>query len=246
MTKYKCPYCGQNSLKLNKVPFQDWLQVRNHAKMCKKSDKTYSICTYHGPIKYSEYDRYESIKDLKIDYPNLSFNITYFTTLRKRGIVKIGQKRWSPETIVSSIKDYYKLYNKVPEERDFTGTKYPVHNTVIKHCGSWNNAIKLAGFQPNMSDTYGTPTIALDGIKYKSNFEANFVNKYLYNKYSFSYELPYGNGWYFDFYIKELNLYIEVTDYIKPKRIVDKIEYCKLNNIKLLIVDRNNFETLTL
>ena len=57
--------------------------------------------------------------------------------------------------------------------------------------------------------------------------------KNIYSKYNYIYELKYTNkNWRYDFYIKELDLYIELYGKLDPIRIQEKINYHKLNNIK--------------
>ena len=64
----------------------------------------------------------------------------------------------------------------------------------------------------------------------------------MYNNYTYEYEPKYPNRWLFDFYIKELELYIEIdggfTDAIGNYRtkLNNKIQYCKNNNIKLKVL----------
>ncbi len=38
---------------------------------------------------------------------------------------------------------------------------------------------------------FGEPTKGKDGNQYKSKFEANFCNKFLYENWSYEYEKPY-------------------------------------------------------
>lgn len=69
--------------------------------------------------------------------------------------------------------------------------------------------------------------------------EAYFVDNFLYKKYSYEYYTPYGNGWFYDFYIKELDLYIELDGGFTGeyrKKIEQKVEYNKIMNRKLLVV----------
>ena len=58
---------------------------------------------------------------------------------------------------------------------------------------------------------YGNTTRGKDGRNYKSEFEADFCNKFLYQKYSYEYEKPYNDGSKrkSDFYLNDLDLYIE-------------------------------------
>ena len=60
---------------------------------------------------------------------------------------------------------------------------------------------------------YGTPKTAKDGIKYRSTFEANFVDKYLYGKnIKYEYEKKYpGSRQKCDFYLTDLDIWIELV-----------------------------------
>ena len=71
---------------------------------------------------------------------------------------------------------------------------------------------------------YGNATRGKDGRNYKSQFEADFCNKFLYQKYSYEYEKPYNDGSRrkSDFYLNDLDLYIKCPDgeliyYVKRK-----------------------------
>ena len=86
---------------------------------------------------------------------------------------------------------------------------------------------------------FGKVSIGKDGIKYKSQFEADFSDKFLYQKYSYEYEKLYNDGSKrkCDFYLNDLNLYIEcvyhnfqsVPKYLtydsKTKIILEKCRY---------------------
>ena len=62
-----------------------------------------------------------------------------------------------------------------------------------------------------MNEIYGKSTYGKDGILYRSMFEANFADKFLYEQYTYEYEKPYNDGTKrtCDFYVKDLNLWIE-------------------------------------
>lgn len=161
--------------------------------------------------------------------------------LEECGCIENSRIQWSKETIMNKIQEFYSLYNRIPKCKEFINPLYPSYGTVINRFGSWNQAIIESGYIPNTpSDIYGIPTVAKDGVLYRSKAEAYFVDNFLYKKYTYQYELPYGNGWLFDFYIKELDLYIELDGNIKKQDYIDKmmnkIEFCKSNNIKLRVI----------
>ncbi len=146
---------------------------------------------------------------------------------------------YNNEKLLEFIKSFYIAENRVPQARDFiSNSNYPSSATYQDRFGSWNKAVELAGFSPNINDGYGNRTVAKDGILYRSQAEAHFVNNYLLDSYDFEYEKKYGNGWLFDFYLPEHNLYIELDGGLRPQRIEEKIEFCKVNNIKLLVITK--------
>ena len=60
---------------------------------------------------------------------------------------------------------------------------------------------------------YGIPKVAKDGVRYRSTFEADFVNKFLYNKnILYEYEKNYPNSkCKCDFYLTDLELWVELV-----------------------------------
>lgn len=61
----------------------------------------------------------------------------------------------------------------------------------------------------------GNKELAKDGVVYRSSLERQFVDKFLFGKYSYEYEKPYKHGTAYtcDFYIDKLNLWVEVVPY---------------------------------
>jgi hypothetical protein len=120
---------------------------------------------------------------------------------------------------------------------------YPSASTVQMYFGSWNEAISKAGFIPSKNIGFGNCTYGNDGILYRSGLEAYFSNNYLHGIYEYEYEKPYGNGWLYDFYVKELDLYIEIdggfTNQKYKSRIRSKMEFNKINNINCKFITRN-------
>ncbi len=234
---YKCPYCGQDSYKATGLPFNEWNAVRKHVSTCKKNINKYIICKNEGPISWDVINNCQSLQHLKSLYPKLSFSKDYWGEQRKNNKTSIRLKEYSNEELLSAIKTFHKENNRLPQSRDFKNNYlYPNDTTIEKRFGSWNNAIKEAGFEPNNQYGYGVNTIGIDGSLYRSQVEAYFANTQLYNKFQYEYEKPYGNGWYYDFYLPELNLYIEITAGLRPDRILEKIEFNKKLNRKFLVL----------
>lgn len=71
-------------------------------------------------------------------------------TLSKEERVKIAERLrkantiYSKEILLQKIKDFQKEYGRIPLKHEFNQAQL-----YGKHFGSWNNAIKLAGFKPN-------------------------------------------------------------------------------------------------
>ena len=94
-----------------------------------------------------------------------------------------------------------------------------------------------ASFEPN-NDGFGNRTKALDNILYRSWFEATFVNKWLYNKEEYIYELKYPDPYIFlyDFYLPKRDLYIEIDGELRPETILNKIRVNKKLKRNLLVL----------
>jgi len=58
---------------------------------------------------------------------------------------------YTKDTISNKIKKFHEHYGKPPTSRDFNRlTDYPGSTTVIRHFGSWNNALIYAGLSPRI------------------------------------------------------------------------------------------------
>lgn len=146
--------------------------------------------------------------------------------------------RWSNEDIINKIIEFYKIVNRIPQKRDFvTLQNYPDPITVMKHFGSWNKAIETAGFTPNIQNGFGIDTYAKDNNLYRSTHEAYFVNHFLFEKEDYEYEKPYGNGWYYDFYLPKYDLYIELDGGLRPQRIEEKRKYHLTHGVNCNIIN---------
>jgi hypothetical protein len=222
-TEYKCPYCYKEN-------FINWLSVKRHTPRCKQFNGNYIICDNYGPIKIDTINSYENLKSFLIDYPLFT---PRWSSVKNNSKITLRFEPWSKDLILQKIKNFYVSHNKIPQKTDFQYLgDYPNFSTVQRKFGSWNNAIEAAGFTATISNTYGVPTKGLDGILYKSQAEAYFSNKFLYGKHQYEYEKPYGNGWYSDFYLPELDLYVEIDGGLRPERIEEKIQL----NKKILVI----------
>lgn len=252
MIEYKCPYCGQDSYKVTrgnfkKGKFLNWKSVRSHTSKCDKNTKEFLICDFYGPIPFSTINQYESIDHFKREYPNISFTAHVWRGLRNAGKISLRKVKYSDEECISAIKDFVSTNNRIPYSDEFNiGNlpQYPSAGTIAKHFGGWNKAIEAAGYKPSERVPFGFPTVAKDNKLYKSRAEAYFVDNFLFEKYQYEYEKPYGNGWLFDFYLPQLDLHIELdgefTDIIYRNKMNDKILFCNSNNINLRVIKRHD------
>jgi hypothetical protein len=151
---------------------------------------------------------------------------------------------WTNDLIIKAIKDYHIQYNRIPECRDFKAPLYPNRMSVFRLFGSWNAAIKAAGFQPNSQNSLGVNTKALDGYTYRSKAEAYFVDNFLHNKYEYIIEPKYPEKYnkYYDWYIPSLDLYIELDGGIRPETTNEKRAINKLLQRKCIFIDIANLQ----
>lgn len=194
---------------------------------------------------YEEHKEIPQIKDFRFNakYPSddiyrKNFN-SWENALMLAGLTYTSNFYWSTTEIINSIKIFYKEHNRIPQSKEFANnSKYPSYTTVISRFKYWNTAISKAGFTPNYESQFGIRTLGLDGIWYMSRMEAYFADNYLYNKLIYEYEKPYGNGWWYDFYLPEKDLYVELDGFLRPERMKEKIKFNELNNRKLLVLTK--------
>jgi len=244
MIEYKCPYCGQNSYKdKTKGVFTSWSAISRHVSKCTMNTHDIIIDKLHGPITVSEINS-TPIKVLKNKYKGLKL-AELTRTVRRNGIsIKniTDATSFNKENIILLLQQYFSEFNRVPSTRDLDTTSsniYPSTATLRKYFGSFNNAIVAAGLEPTIQNGYGTDTIGKDGHLYRSKSEAYFSDSYLFNIYKYvvepKYESPYGY-WSYDWYISDLNLYIELDGGIRPYRIEEKINLNKFLNKRCLFL----------
>lgn len=140
--------------------------------------------------------------------------------------------------IIECIKNYVKKHGKVPTSKQFDADKsFPCTRTVVAYCGSWKTAIEESGFT-YVNSGYGVQTTGLDGILYRSQAEAYFSDTFLYQKYTYDVEPKYPEPYnrYYDWHIKELDLYIELDGGCRPAAIDTKTNIIKELNINCIII----------
>jgi len=230
----KCPYCSKL--------FNSWKSVSAHTAHCSSNSGEYYIHKIYGPLHYSTFNT--SIKEVRAQYPLINDISTVLKNFAKRNIVvDYTRRHQSPSELLENIRIFYNKYNRVPQYRDFSNN-VPQSKVYVRRFGSWNEAIKAAGFEPNENDGFGTRTIANDGVLYRSHYETMFVNKFLFNKEIYKYEVKYSShNKYYDFYLPERDIYIEIDGGCRPTVMEEKIEINKELGRNLFVIKGNEVAT---
>lgn len=143
------------------------------------------------------------------------------------------QRRYTKEDLLNKIKDFYLKKGRIPLKREFGDPRI-----YRKHFGTWNNAIRIAGFKPN-------PVIF--SYKFKSDdghicdsFTEKIIDDWLYkHKIKHKRNFRYGNTkMTADFMIKP-NIAVEFFGLAGVQKIYDEIiikkrELCKNLDLKLI------------
>lgn len=243
-----CPYCHQDKTWDNKQ-FKNWYAVSVHTGHCLKNNGEYFIDSIAGPIHKSELEN-NSTKYLRYLYPGLKRHPNLIrANFAERGI-KLNNyiTGWQKEELLLIGKDFIAEYKSIDYEKFKYNPSFPSSTTIEKYFGSWNNYLQKLGIKLN-SD-FGIKTYGKDNVLYRSKLEADFSNKFLYKKYSYEYEVKYPNPYKFlyDFYIKELNCYVEIAGLASlpwyMDRIIKKRKINKELNRKLIIVYPSDIRSL--
>jgi len=179
-------------------------------------------------------------------YPSSSTVINQFDSWNKAieaaGFSPNIQKEWTNDETIEAIQLFVEEHDRVPQERDFLNSdgKYPSKTTVVRQFDSWNKAIEAAGFEADYNNGFGTRTKGKDGRLYRSKAEAYFADNFLFGQYKYDkeepkYPKPYNNLRY-DWYLYELDCYIELDGGIRPDVIPKKIEINKDLGRNLLVI----------
>lgn len=119
---------------------------------------------------------------------------------------------------------------------------------VLQFYTTWDKALASNNIPPSRSSLYGIATLALDKHLYRSKAEAHFIDMYLYSKYTYEIEPKYPeSNWRYDWYVRELDLYVELAGGLRPDRVMSKIEVNKSLGRKLLVAtyeDVYNYSSL--
>ena len=238
-----CPYCLKQ--------FSDYNKVNKHCNSCTKNIHEFYIDKTHGPIHYTVLNN-KRTEEIRAKYPKLASLFIVAAYFKKYNIeINYSNCYFSRELIISKIQEYVSLYNEIPVSK--VELRKPLDNfptlpTVQRYFASWNEAITAAGFTCNYKMGFGTVSMGLDKHSYRSKVEAYFADTFLYNKYKYVIEPKYLNNiWFYDWYIPELGLYIELDGGIRPWRIEQKQKFNIDNNINCIYIATNklsNFNNL--
>ena len=198
---------------------------------------------------YKEHNKTPSTREFDSDkkYPNTVTYKRHFgswnNALDLAGLPLKQRKpkvQYSKEYMLSCIKAYVQKYKKIPIQAEFNADKnFPSAVTVVKYCGSWENAILESGYIPDIGSGFGCYTKGLDGYMYRSKAEAYFADTYLYTKYNYDIEPTYSEPEQrrkYDWFIKELAIYIELDGGCRPNIIKEKRNINKSLNINCAII----------
>lgn len=159
--------------------------------------------------------------------------------------------RWNKDTISEAVLDFYSKYANIQASDCISANMLPSIRSISKHYGTFNNMLKTLDIPITIKDgCYGAHTMGIDGHLYRSKAEALFVQKYLYNKYTYEIEPKYPEPYYkiYDWYVQELDLYIELDGGCRPIVIQDKIsinQQLKRNLAIIPITAIPKYQTLT-
>jgi hypothetical protein len=215
----------------------------------------YFIDSMEGAIHFTEFLKGYSSSFIRYKYPNLKSTMTYIRNHFKKFDIVIPNppKEWKKEELISVINDFVVDNDRIPTNREFNDSKsiYPSVNPFIRVFKTWNLAIESAGYDPN-TNLYGISVQADDGNNCRSLLEFEFINKFLCNKVSYIYEPRYPNPYklLYDFYLTDLNVYIEIaggTSKSYLDNLERKININKVIGKNLLVVydkDIKNFNSI--
>jgi hypothetical protein len=235
---YYCPYCKATRTK--KAIFKSWKSVITHSNYCEHNTNEYIINTISGPIHYTYFlDR--DVETLKQEL-GVSKYRDMLDKFRLAGFIKPdNSKKYTREECITAIQNKAKELGKTPTNEHFRRTegKYPCIQYIVEMFGSWNAALTASGLELNYKSTlYGVPTTGLDGHLYRSKAEATFANKFLYGKYEYIIEPKYPDPYHkwYDWYIVDLDIYIELDGNIRPEVSANKKDINKKINRRCLLI----------
>lgn len=146
--------------------------------------------------------------------------------------------RWNRINTIIALRQLYRQQGTIAVADLYGNKQVPSPRTVCKLFGSWTQALEDSGLPgQHTAPGRGKPTVASDGVTYRSQFEAEFVDKFLADKYAYEYECAYPNQqWLYDFYIPTIGLYIELDGGLRPARMAEKVKVNAQLNRRFIVV----------
>ena len=234
------------------MKFATWAAVRSHVPNCKLNNGLFFIDLNEGPIKFEDINGLTS-RQIAATYPRLSACIRDIrSSFKRRGYIMAATRlhHLSDDQLLTYIKDFVNTKRRLPTSRDFRfNPDLPHDDSYILRFGSWNKAIKKAGFEPSLLSGYGIKTLGKDNILYRSKFEALFADKFLYEKHNYQYEPKYPapfQSLMYDFFVIDKNLYIELNGGLREQRTTEKVSINKQLNRKCIFVELHHLRVNSL
>lgn len=130
--------------------------------------------------KYPAHDKYEIIESLMIKRKWDTIKAKASSLGVKR---KIDRRKYTDKELLDFLEEYNLKYNRTPTSIDFDNSEmYPTPKVYHQRFGSWNNALKLAGFQLNLIKVFTKEDIIEEAREF---FNKNNRSPF-YNELSFS------------------------------------------------------------
>lgn len=154
------------------------------------------------------------------------------------------KKQHTRQSLIKEILNFYKQNGRIPLKKEFNSRR-----SFRTYFGSWNNAIRAAGFEPN-PEFFAKRVKAQDGHMCDS-FTESIIDNWLFNNH-----IPHERSKRYpnsrmttDFYIPSCNLFIEYFGLKGASRIYDrsflrKMDLVKKLDLNFLALFANDIENL--
>jgi Homing endonuclease associated repeat len=176
-----------------------------------------------------------AIHEHEVALRRLKITPEYREHLREHAKKYLWKEKYTDEDLISKIQNFYHINGRIPLKREFNALKI-----YRDRFGSWNNAIRLAGFEPNPV-LFAKRFIANDGHQCDS-FSEKIIDDYLAREHILhTRNVPYeGTRMTADFGI-ETNIILEFFGLAGVQHNYDRLvnlkrEHAKQKNILLIEV----------
>lgn len=162
---YQLDFCNKNGLPHYQTYIKEFGSWNNAKRMVgisneeiekrnryTKEDVIYLFKKLVDKLGYiSKFSELESIDDFPSTGTIYKYFNSYDALIECCGLNNntIANGKYKEEFLISEIHRFVKEFNRIPTSRDFENLPgYPTRKTFTNHFGNFNNAIKLAGFEP--------------------------------------------------------------------------------------------------